>query len=59
MPVSSVAKQEFREKILDKLANNEISFIARSDIDIVTSGQKMFCKYVHNPHQFNYIRQKS
>ena len=58
LPVSPVAIQEFREKILDRMANDEISIVARSDSDVVHFGQRQFLKIKRTPHQFNYIKQK-
>lgn len=58
LPVSSVVKQEFREKVLDKMANDAISIVVRTDNDILTFGQKQFIKHARNPHQLNYVKQK-
>ncbi|KAL4234518.1 hypothetical protein ACF0H5_006161 [Mactra antiquata] len=58
MPVSAIANQGFREKILDKMTNDTVSIVARTDNDIVTFGQRQFIKHARNSHQFNYVRQK-
>lgn len=58
MPVSNAANQKFREKILDKMANDDVSLIARTDYDIVVFGQRKFLKYARNIHQYNHIRKQ-
>lgn len=58
MPVSSAVSEPFREHIVTRMANDDVSLTARNDKDIVYFGQRMFQKHAKNPHQFSYIRQK-
>jgi len=49
LPVSKVAEPSFRENVLDRMANDKFSLIARNDN--ASYGQRMYKKYGKNRHQ--------
>ncbi|XP_060590855.1 uncharacterized protein LOC132745869 isoform X2 [Ruditapes philippinarum] len=58
LPVAGVVADKFRDFILNRMANDKVSLVARNDNDIVRFGQKMFQKTATNHHQNQYVRQK-
>ena len=58
LPVNDNVVRTFKEKILNSMASDKVSLVARQDFLIVTFGQKMFAKQGHLTHQYQYIRQK-
>ena len=58
IPVPSAVKNDFKENVLNRMTNNQISLIARTDVDIAMFGQRMYLKYARNPHYYSHIRQK-
>jgi hypothetical protein len=58
MPVNPAVKEQFRETILNKMINDDVSLIARTDSLITIFGQRKFTKTARNTHNFGHIIQK-
>lgn len=52
------SESDFQEKILKTMSSDRISLLCRNDSVIVQFGKNLFSKFLDQPHQFQYIKQK-